>query len=170
MRNDRSDRPDESAENAGVVWTVDRPPSLFDMKMRAVATHMYEHQYREHAAGRPGKWVHEEQAERFVWIADDQPNMMETEREMDNRTHRVKTHESLYEAIMLQAKKAEFRKNDRNYRHGDTLVMTFVDDDGRVPDGKEERPEFLVSHVVYGPDWGIPDGYCMMSITPAIRK
>ena len=85
-------------------------------------------------------------------------------------THDIKTHLSMWSALMLGAKTAEFRVNDRDYKQGDILNMRFVDDEGNTPDKQKVLRPFKVMHIVRGPSFGIPDGYCMMSIRPTHVK
>lgn len=72
----------------------------------------------------------------------------------------------MWSPLMLGSKSAEFRLNDRDYKESDVLVMRFVDDNGEVSPKHSTLRPFRVNHIVYGPDFGIPEGYCMMSITP----
>ena len=68
----------------------------------------------------------------------------------------------MYSAISNYRKKAEFRKNDRDFRAGDRLELYPVDDDGNSLGGAVLKRD--VTHIVFGPAFGIPDGYCRMSI------
>jgi hypothetical protein len=62
-------------------------------------------------------------------------------------------------------KRFEFRKNDRGYEVGDTLVLRLWD-----PSTGSYRPyihalelHLHVTYIAHGPDFGIPEGYCIMS-------
>lgn len=89
-------------------------------------------------------------------------------------THYLKTDREAFIQVGKGFKKAEFRKDDREERYdvGDTLVLVEVvtepsggiDQPHRVtPTGRDFTVQ--VTHILRGPDYGIPTGYCMMSIT-----
>ncbi len=76
--------------------------------------------------------------------------------------HELKTWPSAFQPTLEGIKTAEFRKNDRDFKDGDTLFLReydpfFKDYSGRVLTAQ-------VMHIVYGGNFGIPEGYCMMSI------
>lgn len=76
----------------------------------------------------------------------------------------LKCHPEPFAAIRAGTKTHEFRINDRDYKLGDVLVLREYDPEpfqGVWREGIERR---LVTHISYGPKWGIPDGYCVMSI------
>lgn len=72
----------------------------------------------------------------------------------------------MWSDLYFENKKAEFRKNDRNYLAGDSLELTPVDDNGELVDDVDGPipMELEVTHIVHGPKYGIPDGFCMMSV------
>lgn len=84
------------------------------------------------------------------------------------KTHNIRVHERFWSALHSEKKKAEFRLNDRDYQTGDMLSMIPVNDAGaELNDVVGQVPQvFHVTHIVHGPDFGIPEGYCMMSIEP----
>lgn len=81
--------------------------------------------------------------------------------------HLLKVHKSVFYAIESGLKSFEFRKNDRDYKAGDLLVLKYYD-----PETSECNLTLLypteiyrrVSYIIYGPQFGIPEGYCIMSI------
>jgi len=76
--------------------------------------------------------------------------------------HKIKIWRGEFSQVETGYKTAEFRKNDRDYRSGDLLLLQeYVPSEDRFT-----RDEVLVrvTHINYGPDFGIPNGYCMMSI------
>lgn len=79
-------------------------------------------------------------------------------RSMSAITHRLKCDEKYFDALELGTKKAEFRKNDRDFQTGDGLEIVCNNRDYSLP------LQFVITHIVHGPQYGIPDGYCMMSI------
>jgi ParB family chromosome partitioning protein len=81
--------------------------------------------------------------------------------------HELKTWPDMFQATYDGIKTAEFRKNDRDFKDGDILELREFDPvlnsySGRVLTAR-------VMNIVYGGSFGIPDGYCMMSIlTPTV--
>lgn len=95
--------------------------------------------------------------------------------------HRLKLDDRYFNAVADGIKTFEIRKDDREYRVGDTLILYRVGVDGKymtcmVVDGKritEDKPspwtsyvEVKVKYILTHDDFpdGIPDGYVVMSI------
>lgn len=101
-----------------------------------------------------------------------------------SKTHDLKCHPEPFQALLDGTKTGEFRLNDRNYEVGDILHQREY-----IPGGTKVFARFtnltqtidsfhgesrytgrsvdhLVTHIVKGPAFGIPDGYCMMSLQP----
>ena len=78
-----------------------------------------------------------------------------------NMIHELKTHPEPFEDICSGIKTFEYRKNDRNFKKGDSLWLRKFN-----PDLKFYHPNkdvtVVVTHIVYGPNFGVPDGYCIM--------
>lgn len=100
--------------------------------------------------------------------------------------HELKTWPESYNAIVKGLRKFEVRKNDRDFKVGDKLLLReFIpckecNGTGRVqdytdwiscgcimPHGKYSGNNRLVSvdYILQGKEFGIMDGYCIMSIT-----
>ena len=79
-----------------------------------------------------------------------------------NMEHELKTWNSVFGAITEGLKTAEFRKNDRNFKVDDILLLREYLPDKKEYTGREIRTR--VTHCVYGGMFGIPKGYCLMSI------
>lgn len=71
--------------------------------------------------------------------------------------HQLKIDRKYWCALECGDKRAEFRKADRDFQKGDELELRCVDID-------YQTLRFVITHVVYGPEYGIPEGYCMLSI------
>lgn len=75
----------------------------------------------------------------------------------------IKTVRPMFDAVRAQTKTAEFRIND-DYIFQGNLILEHV-----CLNSKGEAEEFsprirsLVTHIVHGPEFGIPQGYVMMS-------
>jgi hypothetical protein len=70
----------------------------------------------------------------------------------------LETEPDKFVAVKSGDMKAYFRRNDKNYRVGDDLVL--------YPIAALPGSEFVVvrvTHALYGPDFGIPEGYAMLS-------
>lgn len=74
--------------------------------------------------------------------------------------HELKVEKEYFDVLRTGDKSFEIRKNDRNYREGDTLILWECSRNrytGRYL-------EFLVSYIFFGPGYGLEDGYCVMSL------
>lgn len=84
--------------------------------------------------------------------------------------HTLKCHPRPFQAMVDGLKTFEFRKDDRvpSYEVGDRLFIDEWDPDlfdGEGEGGWTERTLVkLVTYVLRGPDYGVPDGYCVMAI------
>lgn len=79
------------------------------------------------------------------------------------RIHYIKSWPTQFDAIKSGEKTFEWRKNDRDYAKGDVLVLKKFD----PAEGGGFMPEQItvyVTYVMYG-GFGLPDGYCIMSIS-----
>lgn len=83
-------------------------------------------------------------------------------------THLVKSWPQPFEALCLGARTAEFRRNDRGYLTGDLLVLQEWKPFTAPPDGDGEytgrQMACRVTHVARGPEWGIPEGFAVLSL------
>jgi hypothetical protein len=76
-------------------------------------------------------------------------------------THELKTWPVYFRAVQTGAKAFEWRKDDRGYQIGDTLVLKEWDDGAKEYTGQEVRCE--VTYIARGV-FGIPEGYAVLSI------
>ena len=81
-----------------------------------------------------------------------------------DKIHDLKTWIESFSAIMAGNKKAEYRLNDRNFKVGDSLNLREWNKDKEEYTGRSILVD--VTHIVHGGIFGIPDGYCVMSISP----
>jgi hypothetical protein len=97
------------------------------------------------------------------------------------RSHRLKTHESAFLEVRSGRKKAEFRRNDRDFMVGDVVYLdrwrpgyyrhgigdggAYVNANGFAASGVGEGDMDVIvvriTHIQTG--FGIPDGFCMFS-------
>ena len=77
-------------------------------------------------------------------------------------THELKCWPRPFAAVVAGAKHHEIRLNDRNYQVGDVLVLREWNPHARAY--TESRAIRLVTYCSYGPDWGLPDRFVVMSL------
>jgi len=83
-------------------------------------------------------------------------------REKMAKVHELKTHPIPFQAIESGLKRFEYRVNDRGYEVGDLLCLKEYDPDKwEYPGGSQW---VRVEYILHGGQYGIPDGYCIMSI------
>lgn len=77
-------------------------------------------------------------------------------------THRIKCHPEPFMALDSGDKAFEWRKFDRDYQVGDDLKICEFD-----PITQHYSGRYLVKRVTYmiSSGFGIPDGYCIMSLS-----
>jgi hypothetical protein len=73
--------------------------------------------------------------------------------------HCLKTHPEPFKAILRGEKRHEFRRNDRGFKAGDVLRLVEY---GLIYSGRSF--DVNVTYISHGPEWGIPEGFCVMSI------
>jgi len=78
------------------------------------------------------------------------------------KTHNLKTINCFYVEIINGNKTFEIRKNDRDFKEGDLLVLQEVDD-GHNHTGRESK--FRVTYILNSAQFeGIREGYVVMAI------
>ena len=79
----------------------------------------------------------------------------------ETKTHELKTIPPYFEQIRRGIKKFELRKNDRDYRVGDVLVLKEYLPFTQTYTGKETVRE--IEYILENFD-GLQDGYCIMGL------
>lgn len=81
-----------------------------------------------------------------------------------SKVHALKTWPAPFNAVLNGSKRFEYRKDDRDFQVHDCLVLQEY-----LPD-KDTFTSFALSmrvtHVLRGGQFGVPEGYCVMSIEP----
>jgi hypothetical protein len=83
------------------------------------------------------------------------------------RQHELKCWPSTFEALIARRKRFEYRKNDRGFRLHDILLLREWEPDARpdCPAGYTGRSaRYVVTYIISGPRFGVPEGYCVMSV------
>lgn len=78
------------------------------------------------------------------------------------KVHELKTWPEMFWNSYHGIKNFEYRKNDRDFKRYDQLLLREYDPDRDVYGG--QMLLVFVSYILYGPNFGIPAGYCVMSI------
>lgn len=78
--------------------------------------------------------------------------------------HELKIWPEHFDNIVIGKKTFEIRKNDRDYKSGDTLILKRFNPDRQEYTGA--TCNVYVSHILYGTDnnWGLNRDCCIMSI------
>jgi hypothetical protein len=87
---------------------------------------------------------------------------------MTTKIHDLKIWPEPFAAIVRGDKHHEFRKDDRGFEVGDVLELRSWN-----PETSSYGLGFIAMRVTYisrGPSFGIPDGYCVMSVEPQELK
>ena len=77
-------------------------------------------------------------------------------------THRLKAWPASYEPVFQGDKRTEWRRDDRGFEVGDVLVLEEFDPETQTLTGRKMYRE--ITHILRGPDFGVPEGYVVMSI------
>lgn len=86
--------------------------------------------------------------------------------------HELKTDPEVFDFVVNGIKRFEIRKNDRNYQTGDVLILRKTEFTGEeMRNGKPlvyiSPPLYVnVTYILYGPIYGLIDGWVIMTIQP----
>lgn len=76
--------------------------------------------------------------------------------------HKLKTWPEPFQAIQDGVKPWEFRKDDRGFSEGDVLIL---EEYKLEPEGYTGKIiTRIVTYILRGPQFGIPKGYCIMTL------
>ena len=78
--------------------------------------------------------------------------------------HELKCWPEPFEALWSGRKLFDFRRDDRDFKVGDTLRQSKWDP--MEEDFMGRTVYAIVTYIIRGPKFGIPDGYCVMSLSP----
>lgn len=78
--------------------------------------------------------------------------------------HELKTWPKEFWNVVQGIKAFEWRRNDRDFKAGDRLLLREYDPERDVYSG--QAIVVVVTYILYGSAFGIPEGYCVMSIKP----
>lgn len=78
--------------------------------------------------------------------------------------HELKTWPEYFEEVFMGHKPFEVRKNDRDFRVGDTLILKEFEAGSTNYGYTGREMARTVTYVLQGGQFGIEDGYCVMGI------
>ncbi len=76
------------------------------------------------------------------------------------KKNKIKIQYEYFAAVLDGTKKAEWRKNDRDYKVGDEYTLCELDKDGKETG---RTIDISITHIVYGGKFEMPSDYCMFS-------
>ena len=84
------------------------------------------------------------------------------------KIHRLKSWPDQFKDVIAGKKKHEYRENDRDFKIGDTIILKEFDPELCQYTGNS----FIVKicYITAGAQFGIPPGYCILSIVPEKRN
>ena len=74
--------------------------------------------------------------------------------------NKLKIQSEYFTAALDGIKKAEWRKNDRDYKVGDEYTLCEIDEKGKETG---RTIDIVITHIVYGGKFDMPSDYCMFS-------
>lgn len=77
-----------------------------------------------------------------------------------SNTNNIKIQSEYFEAVLKGDKRAEWRKNDRDYKVGDIYTLNEIGKDKKLTG---RSVQIRITHVVYGGKFDMPADYCMFS-------
>jgi len=78
------------------------------------------------------------------------------------RVHELKTWPEYYQEVLMGHKTFEVTKNDRDFKVGDIVILHEWDATNEIYTGRSLAR--VISYVLHGGQFGIEEGYCVMSI------
>ncbi len=90
----------------------------------------------------------------------------EIEEKTYGRMHALKTSHNVWRDIFEGRKTFEYRKNDRDYRAGDTLLLMDYYPETESTGGEIHAE---VTYLLRGGQFGIPEDYCIMQFKIIVK-
>ena len=79
------------------------------------------------------------------------------------KTHEVKILPNYYEDVLSGKKTFELRKDDRDYKVGDLIVLKEYDSSENVYTGREKM--YGIGYILRNcPEYGLQEGYCILGL------
>lgn len=75
--------------------------------------------------------------------------------------HYLKTHSEVFNLMKSGKKTFDYRKNDRGFNVGDWVNLVDYNPDTKATG---TSIDFEITYILYGGQFGIPDGYCILQL------
>jgi ParB family chromosome partitioning protein len=79
-----------------------------------------------------------------------------------HKKHELKLDPVMFALVKDGSKTFEYRKNDRNFEKGDSILLREFDRETQTYTGS--WISFVANFILYGPDYGVPEGNCIISM------
>jgi len=76
--------------------------------------------------------------------------------------HDLKTHPEPFEEVSAGRKKFEYRRDDRDFRVGDVLLLMCFNPETQKYDGREVSR--VITYILRGSEFGVAEGFCVLSL------
>jgi len=77
--------------------------------------------------------------------------------------HELKIKKEYFEEVKEEIKTFELRKDDRNYKTNDLLILDEIDEEGRYTGRRVER---FISYILRDcEEYGLKPGYCILALS-----
>lgn len=80
--------------------------------------------------------------------------------------HKLKIKAKYAVDVLWGRKTFEIRKNDRDYKVGDTIVFQVLDENNTDVTETLDMPKYVISYIFNGGEYGLDKDYCVFSIRP----
>lgn len=77
-------------------------------------------------------------------------------------THHLKCWKDSFQATKAGKKGHEYRQDDRDYQVGDRIILEEWDE--KTEDYTDETLEKIITYITRGPDFGVLEGFCVMTV------
>lgn len=81
---------------------------------------------------------------------------------MENTVHELKIWKEYFDEVFMGRKTFEVRKNDRNFRKGDILILKEWDNEKQEYTGRQMAR--CIYYILNGGQFGVENGFVVMSI------
>ncbi|WP_394178452.1 DUF3850 domain-containing protein [Marinomonas posidonica] len=80
------------------------------------------------------------------------------------QAHQLKIHQDFWNDLVEGKKTAEIRRNDRDYKVGDILLIKAFPVDAEGYQHETDSEVRIITHITEGGQYGIEKGYCLLSM------
>jgi hypothetical protein len=81
---------------------------------------------------------------------------------MESKIHKIQTLQLYFKDVLSGDKNFEVRRNDRNYKVGDELILQEVKESTLQPTGRIIHRK--ITYILYGGVFGVSPDFCVMSL------